>query len=67
MNIFKIRLKELIEAKSITQTKICHELNISKQKLSNWKSGYSEPDMDDLILLSDYLSVSVDYLLGKDN
>ena len=46
------------------QKDICDELGISKQKLSNWKTGYSEPNFDDIIMLAKYFDVSTDYLLG---
>lgn len=65
-NKFTIRLKELIKSKNITQTEICHELHIPKQKLTNWKSGYNEPNLDDLIMLSNYFNETIDYLLGKE-
>ena len=32
--------------------------------MSKWKTGYSEPNFDDLIMLSKYFDVSTDYLLG---
>ena len=63
-NKFSIRLNELIAESGKTQNSICRELQISKQKLSNWKTSYTEPCMDDLIMLALYFDVSADYLLG---
>lgn len=57
-------MSELIGESGKTQNAICGELHIPKQKLSNWKTAYTEPSMDDLIMLALYFDVSVDYLLG---
>ncbi len=66
MNLFTKRLNELISESGKTQNLISKELNIPKQKLSRWKIGYNEPDIDEIILLSRYFGVSCDYLLGAD-
>ena len=67
MKIFEIKLKELINAQSKMQIDICKDLNISKQKLSNWKTGYTEPNLSDLAMLAKYFEVSTDYLLGLED
>ncbi len=66
-NQFTIRLKELIGESGRSQNEICKGLNVSKQKLSKWKTGYNEPSMDELILLALYFNVSIDYLLGLED
>lgn len=63
-NQFIERLRDLIDESGKMQIEICRDLNISKQKLSKWKTGYNEPSMDDLIMLALYFDVSADYLLG---
>ena len=63
-NKFADRLGELICESGKTQNAISAELNIPKQKLSNWKTAYTEPSMDDLMMLALYFDVSADYLLG---
>lgn len=61
MNLFLPRLRELLAESGKMQKDICDELGISKQKLSNWKTGYSEPNFDDIIMLAKYFDVSSDY------
>ena len=61
---FTARLTELITESGKTQNSICRELHIAKQKLSNWKTGYTEPCIEDIIMLTLYFDVSADYLLG---
>ena len=62
---FKERLKELRTERNITQQELGKLVNMSKMAISHWESGHSEPSIGQLILLSDYFCVSVDYLVGK--
>ena len=62
---FKERLKELRKENNITQLSLAKKLNVSKMAVSHWESGHSEPSIEQLIVLSDVFSVSVDYLIGK--
>ena len=65
MNMFKERLKELRIEKNITQQELGKLVNMSKMAISHWEKGHSEPSISQLIILSDYFDVSVDYLIGK--
>jgi transcriptional regulator with XRE-family HTH domain len=67
MNTFIPRLKELIINSKKQQKEICQEMHITKQKLTNWKTGYTEPNLDDLILIATYFNVSIDFLLGLED
>ena len=62
---FKDRLKELRLERSMSQLELGKLVNMSKMAISHWESGHSEPSIGQLILLSDYFCVSVDYLVGK--
>ena len=57
----------MIKESGKMQKDICADLQISKQKLSKWKSGYNEPSMDELIMLALYFEVTSDYLLGLED
>ncbi len=63
-NKFVARLTELLNSCGKKQNEISKDLQISKQKLSKWKTGYNEPCLDEIIKLADYFNVSADYLLG---
>ena len=67
MNLFVPRLKELLKNSGKMQKEICSDLNISRQKLSKWKTAYNEPSLDELIMISKYFDVSTDYLLGLED
>jgi len=66
MNLFTERLKSLLAENGKTQNEVCKSIGIQKQKLSKWKTGYNEPSLDDLLMLSKYFDVTVDYLIGSD-
>ena len=66
MNLFTERLKELIREADKPQVRMCGEMNIKKQVLTNWKTGYCEPNIDDIIMLADYFGVTTDFLLGRE-
>lgn len=66
MNLFVVRLKELLASSGKMQKDVCKDLNISKQKLSKWKTGYNEPSIDEIIMIARYFDVSTDFLLGAD-
>ncbi|MDE6598277.1 MAG: helix-turn-helix domain-containing protein [Clostridia bacterium] len=61
------RLSELINNSGKQQNEISNDLGLYKQKLSRWKTGYTEPNLDDLIMLANYFEVSTDYLLGLED
>ena len=65
MASFKERLKELRLEQLLTQRQLGKILNTSNMAISHWESGHSEPSIKQLIALSIFFDVSVDYLVGK--
>lgn len=63
--MFGERLKELREDKSMTQEMLAQHLNTSRQTISGYETGLSEPSLDSLVKLSDFFNVSLDYLCGR--
>ena len=66
MKQIQIRLKELRKENGLTQKQISKILNKSETGYASWEQGLSEPSIDDLIHLSNYYKVSIDYLVGKE-
>lgn len=66
MEEFTKRLKIAIEQSGLRQNIIANKVGISKQCLSNFKSGTSYPSIQTLKLLCIVLDISADYLLGLD-
>ena len=66
-NIFGKKLKELRLELGLSQRKLGELLQVCNQTVSFWETGSREPDLDTLVLISNFFDVSVDYLLGKEN
>ena len=63
--IFIERLKQLREAKSLTQLRLAMELNVSQETISGYEIGKAVPPAEMLVKLADTLDTSVDYILGR--
>lgn len=62
-----MRLKQLREAKGISQMKLALDLSINQNSISRYENGVREADYKTLIKLADYFDVSVDYILERTN
>ncbi len=62
---FNERLKELRTERKNTQLELAKVVNMSKTAISHWESGHSEPSITQLIELSNFFGISVDFLVGK--
>lgn len=58
-----IGLKEIRRKKGYSQLKVAMDLNISREALSYYENGKRSPDIEMLVILSDYFNVSIDYLI----
>ena len=60
-------LREIRIKKGYTQLKVAMDLNISREALSYYENGKRCPDLQMLVIMSEYFDVSIDYLItGKD-
>ncbi|MDO5537883.1 MAG: helix-turn-helix domain-containing protein [Desulfovibrionaceae bacterium] len=62
---FGKRLKSLLAQKHQSQIDFAQRLGITRSRLCNYINGRSEPDYTTLCKIADALSVSTDYLLGR--
>lgn len=62
---FKNRLKELRKNNHLTQKELAENLQMPTSTLANYESGNRTPNQTQLINMSKYFHVSVDYLIGK--
>lgn len=51
------------KAVPLTQEELAEKLNVTRQTVSKWESGLSEPDTDTLLCMSEIFGVSVDEIL----
>ena len=57
------RLRELREAKGLTQKQLAEKLGVLERTISYWESGKRECDFDTLIKISKYFGSTIDDLL----
>lgn len=57
------RIQYLRKKKGISQEELADQMLISRQAVSKWESGLSAPDLEKIVMLSDYFEVTTDYLL----
>lgn len=60
-----IRLKELRDAHRLNQADVAAHLQIARTTYARYENGEREMPYASLILLAEYFSVSIDYLLGR--
>ncbi|HIE6631498.1 TPA: helix-turn-helix domain-containing protein [Bacillus luti] len=73
MTILGQRIKDSRKKRGLTQdglaSKIKEKMNadtkMNKTTISNYETGYSSPSNELLVVISDVLNVSVDFLLGR--
>ena len=58
-----IGLREIRKKKGYSQLKVAMDLSISREALSFYENGKRSPDVQMLLILSDYFDVSIDYLI----
>lgn len=57
------RIQYLRKNKGISQEELADKIGVSRQAVSKWESEQSTPDIEKVILLSDFFDVTTDYLL----
>ena len=60
-----LRLKSLMKQRGISIEKLALDLNLSEENIILFQNNIFNADIDVLILLADYLDISVDYLMGR--
>ena len=57
------KLREIREAKKMSQEEVANALHVSRQSISKWENGRSNPDLDNMVALSMIYGVSLDELV----
>lgn len=60
---FSEKLQLLRRSKGYTQEHLAEALHVSRQAVAKWEAGMAYPDISNLLLISDLLHVTVDYLV----
>lgn len=59
------KIKRICQQKNIPVKKLLHECSLSKGLIYDLEKRNISPSCDKIMVIADYLNVSVDYLLGK--
>ena len=57
------RIQHLRKVKGISQEELADKIGVSRQAVSKWESEQSLPDIDKVIIMSDFFEVTTDYIL----
>ena len=67
MNLVKTSIKDLRKEKNMTQDELAEKLNVTRQAVSNWENGKTQPDIETLTQLAEVFDVSVERIIyGKE-
>jgi len=61
------KITMLRKSRALSQEELAQRLGVSRQAVSKWESGQSLPDIDKIVLLSEFFGVTTDYLLKDTN
>lgn len=57
------RIQNLRKVKGVSQEELADKIGVSRQAVSKWESEQSTPDLDKIIIMSEYFDVTTDYIL----
>lgn len=67
MNKVNTTIKRLRQEKGINQEQLAEQLHVTRQAVSNWETGKTQPDIETLTQIAAYFDVSVERLIyGKE-
>ena len=67
MNKVHSTIKRLRLEKNMNQEQLAEELHVTRQAISNWENGKTQPDIETLTKIAELFGVSVEYLIyGKE-
>ena len=55
--------KQLLDSRQLRTADVAKATGLPKSMFSEWKNGRSNPKVDKLMLIADYVGVSLDYLV----
>ena len=65
--MLKENIKTIRKAKGLSQEELAEKIYVTRQSISNWENGRTNPDIHSLLLLSSLFGISLDQLVKGDN
>lgn len=62
---FSENLKMLRKEQKIGQQELAEKINVSAKTVSHWETGYTEPSINQLILIANFFDVTIDELVDR--
>ena len=63
--VFATKLRKIMQETGVSQAQIAEKIGKSRQVISQYMHGESEPTFDTLCKIAQYFDVSIDWLLGR--
>ena len=63
MSAVSKNLKRIRQAKGMTQDQLADALHVTRQAVSSWETGRSEPDIETLLALAEALGTNADEMI----
>lgn len=64
---FGLRLKELREAKQLSQQEVAERLNVGRSTVSGYERNIITPSVEQLVRMAVLYNTSLDYMMGLDD
>jgi len=65
MSNFAERIKALRKERGMTQEALGKIIGVKRDSIYTYEKGLNYPEVRNLIILADFFSVSIDYLVGR--
>lgn len=63
--MFSEKLQIIRKNRGLTQEELAEKLSVSRQAVAKWEAGHTYPDITNLIGISNFFNVTVDYLVKE--
>lgn len=65
--VFNDRLRAARMHRGITQQQMANQLNVALRTYQQYEQGKTYPSYESLVIIADFLYLSLDWLLGRDD
>lgn len=66
MNKVASNIKKYRQEKNMTQDQLAEEVNVTRQAVSNWETGKTQPDIDTLTQIAEAFEISIEELIYEE-